>query len=324
MLTSRSEAYQKLEPNWWLELDRNYAETIRLRIELYKKHGRSVLQVLPGAEVAANELMEMCLQFLCTRYPHCFQLDFDNMVFHNGILETWTDLRTTLPLHVLLHNIPEDFAIMLRDPDTGIYTFRGGMIMSSLGWSLGSKIGKTLHEIHEPVPDYKEKMQFSMARYFAKMPTDKPIQRGSWGIEVGKPLYMAPGDPHESEREFQNPEHGIEDMHLRVDWQTLRRLPLSGAVVFNFKGLFTPVEEFRDEPCIPRLVLKVLKEGKESIMQYKSTWHTEHVVVPALEAYEKEQIETGLMNKDWEPNTLDESPFFPGWQEKWHRQQGFL
>jgi hypothetical protein len=25
----------------------------------------------------------------------------------------------------------------------------------------------------------------------------------------------------------------IEECHLRVDWQTLRRLPLSGAVVFN-------------------------------------------------------------------------------------------
>ena len=265
----------------------------------------------------------MCVQFLCARYPQYFNLDKDNTIFSNAILNTDTDLRLTDPLHVLLHNVPEDFAIMIRDPETGMYSFRAGVIMSSLGWDLGSKIGLKLHEIHAPIPDYPEKMQFSMDRYFAKKPTDKAIQRGSWGFEIDQPLYMPPGDPHEKLRETQDPAHTIERAHLRVDWQTLRRLPLSGAVVFNFKGLFTPVQEFRDEPYIPSLILKVLREGKKSIMEYKSTWHTEHVVIPALEEYEREQIEKGIIKREWEISTLDESPFFPGWQEKWHRQQGF-
>ena len=265
----------------------------------------------------------MCLQFLGARYPKHFSLDKENMVLHNGLLETQTDLRTTEPLHVLLHNVPEDFAIMIRDPQTGIYSFRAGMVMSSLGWDLGSKIGLKLHEIHEPIPDYREKMQFSMDRYFAKKPTDKAIQRGSWGLEIDQPLYMPPGDPHEQHREVQNPDHTVDRIHLRVDWQTLRRLPLSGAIVFNFKGLFTPLTEFKDEPYIPTLILKVLREGNQKIMEYKNTWHTEHVVIPALEEYEQYQIEKGLVEKDWEPRTLEESPFFPGWERKWHRQQGF-
>jgi len=115
----------------------------------------------------------------------------------------------------------------------------------------------------------------------------------------------------------------LDQCHLRVDWQTLRRLPLSASVVFNFKALFTPVTAFREEPYIPSLMLKVLKDGKKSIMEYKNTWHTEHVVLPALEAYEKEQIEKGIVDKDWQPHTLEESPFFPGWEEMWRREQGF-
>ncbi|KAK4502918.1 hypothetical protein PRZ48_006345 [Zasmidium cellare] len=313
----------KLEPDWWLELYKDYADVIRQREELFEKWRPRVIQTLPGSEIAAKELMEMCLQFLCARYPQCFRLDLEKMVFHNNILKTQTDLNSTPPMHVLLHNVPEDFAMMIRDPETGIYSFRGGIIMSSLGWDLGSKIGLKLHEIHEPIPDYKEKMQFSMDRYFAKKPTDKAIQRGSWGLEIDRPLYMPPGDPHEQHRETQNPAHTLDQIHLRVDWQTLRRLPLSGAVVFNFKGLFTPITEFRDEPYIPTLVLKVLREGKKNIMDYKGTWHTEHVAIPALKEYEREQTEKGLMEKDWEPHTLDESPFYPGWEEKWHRQQGF-
>lgn len=312
-----------MEPDWWLELDKDYIETIRLREELYAKHGSSVVQALPGSELATKELMEMVLQFLCARYPHYCSLDESTLTFHNKILNTQTDVKTTPPLLVLLHNVPEDFAIMLRSPTTGLYSFRAGVIMSSLGWSLGSKIGLQLHEIHHPVPDYKEKMQFSMNRYFSKKPTDKAIQRGSWGLEVDKPLFMPPDDPHEKLRDAQDPQHGIDRMHLRVDWQTLRRLPLSGAVVFNFKGLFTPVTELRNEPYIPSLMLKVLKEGKKSIMEYKGTWHTEHVVVPYLEMCEREQREQGLIESEWEARTLDEAPFYPGWKEKWRRQQGF-
>ena len=134
---------------------------------------------------------------------------------------------------------------------------------------------------------------------------------------------MPPGDPHEAYRDLQSPELELARCHFRVDWQTLRRLPLSAAIVFNFKALFTPVEEFRDEPHIPALLAKVLKEGKKNLMEYKNTWHVEHVVLPALEKWEKEQVENGLVDKDWEVKTLEESPWFPGWQEKWHMQQGF-
>ena len=134
---------------------------------------------------------------------------------------------------------------------------------------------------------------------------------------------MPPGDPHEKHRDTQNPSLQLSECNLRVDWQTLRRLPLSAGVVFNFKALFTPVSEFRDEPFIPALLLKVLNEGKESLMKYKNTWHVEHVVKPALEEWVKEQVEKGVVPEEWEPHTLEESPWFPGWEEKWHRQQGF-
>ena len=155
------------------------------------------------------------------------------------------------------------------------------------------------------------------------MPTEKPIQRGSWGLEIGKPLYMPPGDPHESVRLSQRSDLTIDECHLRVDWQTLRRLPLSGGVVFNFKALFTPLSELRDEPGVPELLMKVLTEGKKSIMDYKGVWHVEHVALPNLKLWAEEQRENGLVPKDWEVATLDDSPWFKGWREKWHRQQGF-
>jgi len=158
-------ALTKMEPDWWLELENTYTGRMKERAQLLAEHGNAVLQALPGSDLACKELMEMVLQFLCTRYPHNFALNATKSVFHNAILGTDTDLKETPPLHVLFQNIPEDFAIMMRDEKTGKYIFRAGIICSALGWNVGTKIGLHLHEIHSPVPDYKEKMQFSMDRY---------------------------------------------------------------------------------------------------------------------------------------------------------------
>lgn len=134
---------------------------------------------------------------------------------------------------------------------------------------------------------------------------------------------MPPSHPSEADRLTQTPDLSIQRIHLRVDWQTLRRLPLSAAIVFNFKALFTPIQDFRHEAYIPALCAKILKEGKKSLMEYKNTWHVEHVAVPALEEWEKEQVEKGMVEQGWEVRTLEESPWFPGWKEKWKAKQGF-
>lgn len=157
-------ALTKMEPDWWLELEKNYALRIHQRIDLFAEHGKAVLDCLPGSELACKELMEMSLQFLIARYPQYFSLSPDASMFHNRILKNTTNLITTDPLHVLLHNVPEDFAIMLRNSENGFYYLRAGVICSALGWNLGTKIGLQLHQIHAPIPDYKEKMQMSMDR----------------------------------------------------------------------------------------------------------------------------------------------------------------
>ncbi|KAE9407115.1 hypothetical protein BT96DRAFT_963334 [Gymnopus androsaceus JB14] len=306
---------KKMEPDYWLELESTYRERVAERKTLYANYGKKIIDALPGSELACRELMEMVVQFLCVRYPNQFQLDNRTGVFHNRILGTQSNIDKEDPLVVINDNVPEDFLMTLPDPKTGEFRMVGGVSCSSIGWNVGTKIGKPLKAIHDPVPDYKDKMEFSMDRFFSKMPADKPIQRGSWGLEVGQPLWLQEDDPHFATRTTQNPDLKLEDIFLRVDWQTLRRLPRSGAIIFNFKALFTPFTSFRNEPFIPHLVLKVLKEGKKNLMEYKGTWHIEHKAIPALEEWSKEQEEKGWVPVDWEVRTLDCDPYFPGWEK---------
>jgi hypothetical protein len=165
-----------LQTDWWLELENTYEERIKQRRALFVEHGDAVLQALPGSELACKELMEMVLQFLCARYPQYFTLINENKVFRNGISKTETDLTTTSPLHVLLNNVPEDFALMLRDDKTGKYIFRAGIICSALGWNVGTKINLDLQGIHNPIPDYNEKMAFSMNRYASPHSSKAPTR----------------------------------------------------------------------------------------------------------------------------------------------------
>lgn len=134
---------------------------------------------------------------------------------------------------------------------------------------------------------------------------------------------MPLGDPHERHRDYQLEIMREEDITFRVDWQRLRRLPLSGALVFVNRAVFTRLPKFRSEPYIPSLCLRILDQGKENIMKYKNSWHVEHVAKPALRRYIREQEEKGLIEKHWDPITLPESPYFPGALEEWHSDQGF-
>ncbi|KAK1751351.1 hypothetical protein QBC47DRAFT_351465 [Echria macrotheca] len=320
-------ALMKFEPDWWIELERNYVKTMKARHALLAEHRDRILFESPGSELAVRELMEMLLQFLVARYPAHFSLSPDKTILTNRLLNTTTDLSSTPPLRVLFDNVPEDYAIMLRNETDGIYHLRAAMVCSSVGWHIGQHRDAPLRSIHTHVPD-ADKMAFSMDRFFSKMATDAPVNRCSWSIEDWEAMFTTPEiEPAGWSRSafaYDKDALRVEHLKLRCDAQTLRRLPLSGAIVFNFKAIFTPLEALRTERYIPALLLKVLREGKDNLIEYKCEEHVRQVSMKALEEWAREQTEAGLVPADWEVGTLDESPFFPGWEDKWKAEQGML
>lgn len=167
-------------------------------------------------------------------------------------------------------------------------------------------------------------MHLEHDRYFSKMAVDQPVQRGSWFVEDWEPLFVSPEEyAANAGIKHQGEDVNIEQCTLRCDYQTLRRLPFSGAVVFNFKAIFTPMTDLRDEPYIPSPLYKQITEGKAKLTEPKVHRHILPIVLEALQKWKKEQIEKGIIPQDWTEETLAESPFYPGWEERWHRQVGF-
>jgi hypothetical protein len=151
-------------------------------------------------------------------------------------------------------------------------------------------------------------------RWFTKLPVDQPVQRCSWGIEDWEAFY-APEDVPRSVFAKNPQDCTVEDLQLRCDFQTLRRLPVSGAVVFNFKAVFTPFKDLASEPHVPALLHKVVTGGQKVLIDYKMEPHVQKIVSDTCAEWAKMQLDEGIVPKDWEVGTLEEHPYFPGWKE---------
>ncbi|KAI6036849.1 hypothetical protein BKA83DRAFT_643572 [Pisolithus microcarpus] len=78
----------------------------------------------------------------------------------------------------------KDFFIVQEDPLSGLYRLTAAVGSSAIGWNISQTIGKPLHEIHGPVPDYKEKMAFSADRFVLREGKKSIIEyKGSWHTE---------------------------------------------------------------------------------------------------------------------------------------------
>ncbi|PSS27509.1 hypothetical protein M430DRAFT_82927, partial [Amorphotheca resinae ATCC 22711] len=239
---------RKMPEEDWLILDNLYEKEQEFRRHLLETNRNGVMQVLPVAEEACQETLEYIVAFLTRRFPSQFQRPKGKPDYIHNLITNRT-FRITAPyeehpLAVAAQLVMEDINLLLQGEgdDPNQYYLCASYSMGPAGWYLEERIGWPLHKLHHPVPMWQEKLRKAMERFFLTLQVSKPVQRNNFFTQANDTMFQQ--EPFPSSM---TPPPRVEDIRIRYERQTLRRLPRSNAVLFMVRTYFLPVVDLLDE-----------------------------------------------------------------------------
>jgi hypothetical protein len=202
-------------------MDKTYKERMALRASLLKEYPDVVLGVHDDADPrirrAVGELYSFVMgTYLPTRYPTMFSLSArpscKSVFLENKVTgKTYPVEMGSQPilkaLEILGQTVDEEFLILLPDDARGQdsdkeseerYFLAAYTAYFPSGFDTRTKLGLRLAAIHDPVPGYKEKLERSMDRFFARVEVGKVVARVNWSITTKTGLFAAFGGVHGS------------------------------------------------------------------------------------------------------------------------------
>jgi hypothetical protein len=252
----------------WIEIDARFAEQLAERRRLLEAEPAAVLAVLPEGVAGSHELLALLLDHLVARFPERYRRAdgrIDNLVTDETFaLADWADA----PLALAGRLVQEDLCLMQRGPEG--YRLVAAALCFPAHWRLADKLGRPLQTIHEPVPGFAERLAPTVDRFFASIQVARPVWRLNWSLVDAPQLFRPP--EHRGRPRPIAAERAGEELWLRVERQTLRRLPRSGDVVFGIHTYVDPLAEAIDGPAAADALAARIREMPEAMARYKSIW----------------------------------------------------
>ena len=231
----------------WIEPDEHLAAHLAEKHRLFDAKRSGVFGEEAGTRDAQAEVLALLVDYLPERYPGIYSRDGDRMVIA-GVDEPVDLAADEAPLAIASFLVQEDLVLMRPGPDG--YRLVAGSLCFPSSWSLAEKFGKPMRDIHGPVPGWEGKMGQLVDRIFDKLKVDQPVWRLNWSIYPDADLHhpeskQLPRDWFSGDAE--------PEAFVRVERQTLRRLPVSGDILFTIKIHVDPFEALARHPDGARL-----------------------------------------------------------------------
>ncbi|KAF4457040.1 hypothetical protein F53441_955 [Fusarium austroafricanum] len=269
-------AIQAHTPSELITIDEDYLDRVTHRRNIVATHGSTVHGCTPEGDAAVRELYTYLLSdHLPKRFPTIFQLSKDNSMCENlatgKTFPTLPDGNMDAALRVLGETVEEDLFLLQQTPEG--HRSVAFMCCFPSGFDPSSKLGKTLVEIHAPVPSY-EKIGSSMEKFFGKLEVGKSVKRTNWSVQTHTELFNCAGNHITGDDTYKNDEDvDITKTFLRIELQVLTRLPKTRAILFSFKTYLYPVRQIKEEglgPAFADAIEGLTKGNAPGMWTYKS------------------------------------------------------
>jgi dimethylamine monooxygenase subunit A len=238
-----------LDPADWLIVTGEYAVETAEKRRLYAA-GAEIFRMLPEGELAAAELGTVLEAHLDRHHP-----------------AIRVDPAIEGPLARLGIAVQEDLCLMLASPEG--YRLVGAFVAFPSRWNIGEKIGRPINGIHAPVPGLEPAIGRPINLFFERLAVGHPVWRANWSL-TDDPTLHQPSNAFRRTTTAVTPEDVGRRLWVRVERQTLTRLPESRAVVFTILTFVAPLAAIAGLPEIGRKLAARLAELPEPMLVYKN------------------------------------------------------
>lgn len=238
---------QQLDLKDWIEVDENLLAYLAEKRRLFGLHAERIFVEEPGTQAAQAEILELLAAHLIDRYPQLYARNGDEIT-----VSDWPDKielgSAQTPFLLRAANlVQEDLVLMRKDEKRGWHLAAASLSFPS-SWTLLEKFGRSMDDIHAPVPDFNAGTRNAdlITRMFDNLRPDRSVYRMNWSLQPSDEMYH-PLASHQKGALYTDDDLATH-CHIRVERQTLRKLPMSGDILFTIRIYLDPVNALKKHP----------------------------------------------------------------------------
>ena len=247
----------------WLAPDTEYHAQLAQRRKLLLESPAEVLAVEPGVEALSHELLELLATYLTVE--GWFVRDGQRLI--SRLDSTSWDLGGS-PLAVAGAVVQEDFCLLV--PSGGSLRLVAAVLCFPARWRLAEKMGQLMGPIHGSVPVYATHLHRPVDRFLTLLKPGRLAARLNWSVLDDPALYQPTGHDVTAVNSQVTPGNAGDTLFLRVERQTFRRLPSSGAVVFAIHTYVSPLSRLVGQPGEAARLAEAVRALPPEMERYKS------------------------------------------------------